>query len=79
MSGLINRPTSRIVKGGKMKITPNSLDAVMDTPEGRSKICVCDECDFLGVIPVPRRSDDEDADSDFVFCPKCGSPICINE
>lgn len=68
-----------IVKGKKMKITPNSLDAVMDTPEGRSKICVCDECDFLGVIPVPRRSDDEDADSDFVFCPKCGSPICINE
>ena len=61
-----------------MKITPNSLDAVMDTPEGRSKICVCDECDFLGVIPVPRRSDDEDADSDFVYCHLGGVLISLN-
>lgn len=41
-------------------------------------ICVCDECGFYGDIPVSRRSDDEDADSDF-FCPECGEPICINE
>lgn len=42
-------------------------------------ICICDECGFYGDIPVPRRSDDEDADSDFVFCPECGASICINE
>lgn len=77
---VMSRPWPRYVGDteGPYECPMNQVDP-NNRPQAHSVICVCEECGFYGKIPVPRRPDDEDADSDFVFCPKCGSPIFINE